>query len=157
MTLKAIERRTDGVLVPDAEHEPLSVVELQIQFDPTIYNRIAIEMALIQEQYNQRNVQGIIIFLTTSIDPKTPPWNKIVQVFYLTEMLEALSIRIPELPLVALFRPVLEENLETLEKKLLDTTIRSKASTLRARPKENYWTCLSIGSNNALRILGKWR
>jgi len=24
VTLKAIERRTDGVLVPDAEHEPLS-------------------------------------------------------------------------------------------------------------------------------------
>jgi len=84
MTLKAIERRTDGVLVPDAEHEPLSVVELQMQFDPTVYNRIAIEMALIQEQYNQRSVQGIIIFLTASIDPKTPPWNKIVQVFYLS-------------------------------------------------------------------------
>jgi len=40
VTLKAIERRTDGVLVPDVEHQPLSVVELQMQSDPSIYNRI---------------------------------------------------------------------------------------------------------------------
>jgi len=59
------------------------VVELQMQSDPRIYNRIAIE---------------------------------IVQVFYLADMLEALSDRTPDHPLVALFRPVIEENLETLEK-----------------------------------------
>lgn len=116
LSLKAIERRADGVIIPEAEQEPLSVVELQMQPDRTVYNRIAIEMALIQEQYDQREVQGILIFLAPELDPDTAPWNKIVHVFYLTQILDELSSRSPDHPLVALFKPITEENLQTLEK-----------------------------------------
>ena len=117
VTLKAIERHSDGVLVPEANLEPLSVVELQMQFEGSVYNRLVIEMALIQEEYQQRDVQGIIIFLSAELDPLTSPWNKIVHVFYLTEILAELSVKSPDHPLVAMFQPVIEENLEILEKR----------------------------------------
>jgi predicted transposase YdaD len=39
MTMKAIERRSDGVLIPDSDGQPISVLELQMQLEKDIYGR----------------------------------------------------------------------------------------------------------------------
>ena len=60
VSLKALEQTTDGVIFPEASDADLWVVEFQFQFDLMIYNRIAIEMALVQQQAPLRGVQGVI-------------------------------------------------------------------------------------------------
>ena len=50
MTVKAIERRSDGVLVPDSPTESISVTELQIQPDKEVYGRLVMEMVLVQSE-----------------------------------------------------------------------------------------------------------
>lgn len=62
VTVKAIERRSDGVLVPDAPAQSIWVTEFQMHLDTDIYNRIVIEMALIMGERPERKVEGLIIF-----------------------------------------------------------------------------------------------
>jgi predicted transposase YdaD len=57
-----LERRADGVIVPKAPDQPLTVVEFQFQADDAIYRRTVVEMAAVQEIYPGRVVQGIIFF-----------------------------------------------------------------------------------------------
>jgi predicted transposase YdaD len=116
MTLKAIERRTDGVLVPDSPSESISVTELQMQLDRDVYGRITMEMVLVQSERPGRKVEGIIIFGSRDLDPRTEPWHQVVSVYYLDEMIEQLSARMPNHPLIAVFQPLLEKNLELLER-----------------------------------------
>ena len=49
VTVKALERRADGVIVPEAPDQPLTIVEFQFQADDTIYRRTVVEMAAVQE------------------------------------------------------------------------------------------------------------
>jgi predicted transposase YdaD len=44
LTVKALERRADGVVIPEATECPLTVVEFQFQKEPMIYPRIVVEM-----------------------------------------------------------------------------------------------------------------
>jgi len=118
VALKAIERTADGVVFPESPEPPLSVVEFQFQFDAAIYTRIVLEMALLQQQYVGRGIQGIILFADRSLDPRAEPWVKVVQTFYLGELLTDLELRSPEHPLVAVFRPIMEENEAALEKEI---------------------------------------
>jgi predicted transposase YdaD len=115
ITLKAIERRSDGVLVPECLTEPILVTELQMQVDREIYGRLVIEMALIQGERPDRNVEGIVIFGSRELDPTTEPWTKVVSAYYLDEMLDLLSKRDPVHPLVAVFQPLVQKNRELLE------------------------------------------
>jgi predicted transposase YdaD len=116
IAVKAIERRADGVIIPDAFAEPITVTELQMHADEEIYGRIVIEMAILQSEYKGRAVDGIIIFGTKDLDPATQPWTRVVSVYYLDQLLEQLAIRSPEHPLVAVFQPLIEKNREMLER-----------------------------------------
>jgi hypothetical protein len=62
VTVKALERRADGVIVPEAADQPLTIVEFQFQKDDTIYRRTVVEMAAVQDIYSGRTVQGLIFF-----------------------------------------------------------------------------------------------
>src|SRR5208337_2307289 len=74
VTVKALERRADGVIVPEARDQPLTVVEFQFQPDDTIYRRTVVEMAAVQDAFPGRVVQGVIFFGYNNLDPQTVPW-----------------------------------------------------------------------------------
>jgi predicted transposase YdaD len=137
MTMKAIERRSDGVLVPDSVDEPISVTELQMYPDQDIYNRLVIEMALVKGERPDREVGGMIIFGSRELDKKTEPWTKIVSVYYLDEMLEQLETQSPGHPLVAVFQPLVEKNRDLLESQAAQyyNQIRTRVSNPRQQEK----------------------
>jgi hypothetical protein len=60
VTVKALERRGDGVIVPEAPDQPLTIVEFQFQADDTICRRTVVEMAAVQNAFPGRVVQGVI-------------------------------------------------------------------------------------------------
>jgi hypothetical protein len=76
ITVKALERRADGVIVPEAPDQPLTVVEFQFQADDTIYRRTVVEMAAVQDAFPGRVVQGFIFFGYNNLDPQTAPGPK---------------------------------------------------------------------------------
>ena len=115
VTLKAIEQSSDGVIFPESIESDLFVLEFQFQFDREIYTRVVIEMALIQQKEDYRPVQGIILFLHAGLDPRTKPWCDVVHSFSIVDLMEELSQRQPNHPLVAVFRLVLLESEETHE------------------------------------------
>jgi predicted transposase YdaD len=106
-TVKSLERRTDGVIVPDAPFQPLWVIEFQFGDNPHIYTRTVQKMAAIQEEFGMREVQGIIFFGEAGLDPQTKPWTSLVRSIVLVDELRHLAERAPEHPLVAVFQPLL--------------------------------------------------
>ena len=48
-TAKALERAADGLVVPDAPDQPLTVVEFQFRRDENVYTRTVAEMVAVQE------------------------------------------------------------------------------------------------------------
>ncbi len=60
LTVKTLERRTDGVIVPEDAASPLSVIEFQFGENPQIYTRTVQKMAAVQEEFDMREVQGVI-------------------------------------------------------------------------------------------------
>lgn len=115
ISLKAIEQTADGVVIPDALDAVVTVVEIQFQRDDDIYNRVVIEMALVQRKLAGRLVQGIILFADERLDPRTLPWCQVVKAHSLVETLTRLAAEQPSHPLVAVFRPLFEEDDEKLE------------------------------------------
>ena len=135
MTVKAIERRSDGVLVPDSPTESISVTEIQMQPDKEVYGRLVMEMVLVQSERPGRKVVGIIIFGSRELDHQSDPWCQVVSVYYLDEMLEQLTGRTPNHPLVAVFQPLLEKNRELLERNAAMYYTQIKSSTSNERQK----------------------
>ena len=115
VTIKAIQRSADGVLIPEVTGEAILVVEFQMFRDPQIYGRVVVEMAVIQEEHAGREVQGILIFGSKELDPQTAPWSRVVSVYYLDEMLTELEQSSPDHPLVALFQPLVEKSNKRLQ------------------------------------------
>lgn len=144
VTCKAIERRLDGLLVPESIAAACWIVEFQTYFDAMIYNRVAVEMSLVQEENSGRDIQGMIIFLSPELDPITEPWNRIIHSFYLPRILEDLARRSPNHPLVALLQPVVEENLAVLEKRAAAYYNQIKTSAL---PEPSKATLLEVFVN----------
>ncbi len=157
VSLKAIEQGADAVVFPKDPTKKLTVVEFQFRNDPNIYGRIVIEMVLLQQQNQMREVQGIIFFRYPNHDPQTKPWNQVIHSFTLREMLESLENRDSTHPLVAVFRPVLLSNEETLEKKTRNITIRQNLVPCRNWKRKPCWMCLLIDWNNGSRIKAKRR
>jgi hypothetical protein len=114
MTVKAVARESDGVLVFDDPNEGCHIVEWQFYLDPTIYNRIATSMASLQMQFSQNPIEGTIVFSTRSLDPATMPWRSIIRAVYLDELLKELKHQQTSHPLLALFEPVLEDDVSKL-------------------------------------------
>ena len=112
LEVKGLDRRTDGVLLPEAAEEPLWVIEFQAQRDEAIYHRMLIEMGLVGERHPGRTVRGLILFATATVDPATAPWHQEarredapLRVAYLDRLLERLEDRDPDHPLLAAFLP----------------------------------------------------
>ena len=112
---KQFERTADAVIFPKDGKSIITIAEFQFQYDESIYNRLAVEMALIQENKEFRDVQGVIIFGKESDDPKTEPWCNIIRSFTIKELVSDLAKRNPDHPLVAVFQPIVQEDDKALE------------------------------------------
>jgi predicted transposase YdaD len=129
-TLKELERRADGLIVPRDPSRPLTVVEFQFQRDETIYVRTVQEMAAAQLEFGMRAVEGIIIFAYNRLDPKTEPWINCVRSFAFDELFAAFEQRAPEHPLVAVFKPILVDDEALLAKSAVQYYRQIKVSAL---------------------------
>lgn len=114
-TVKALERRTDGLIVPDNLKEPLTVAEFQFSWDDAIYRRVVSEMIAAQDAFHGRDVRGLIVFGSRRCDPKTEPWTQIVQTIFIDEAVESLRKRNSRHPLTAVLHPVVESRPDVLE------------------------------------------
>lgn len=122
MDIKALERRIDGVIVPQDPNEPLWTIEVQAQRDPLIYHRKLTDLGLLGERHPDREVYGLILFLSPAQDPKTEPWHRAlrhcpdlpIRRVYLTHVLQELGAADPNHPLLATFLPYLIDNREQL-------------------------------------------
>ena len=136
VTIKAIERRADGILVPDSPTATVTITEFQMQRDPLIYGRVVVEMAMVQAEHPKRKVDGVIVFGTRELDPRITPWIKVVSAYYLDELLEQLAAVTPGHPLVAVFQPLVEKNRELLEQNAVHYYNQIKSSSANRRAKE---------------------
>jgi len=121
-TVKALERRLDGCFDSQDPKDPLLVLEIQARKKEDVYPRIIIEMAMLGLAYPQRDVKGVILFLTASQDPETKPWvsfartcKRSFRVVYLDKALERLAKQDPDHPVIAVFQPLLEHNTRSLK------------------------------------------
>jgi hypothetical protein len=94
-----------------------SVIEFQFAENPQIYTRIVQKMAAVQEEFQMREVQGVIFFGEQRLDPRTKPWTSLVRSIVLPDELRRLAERSPDHPLVAAFQPLLTKSEAELEQK----------------------------------------
>ena len=122
LDVKGLQRRTDGVLMPQHEDEGIWIIEFQAQSDPLIYHRLVHEIGLVGERHPTRCVRGFILFADAKLDPATEPWHSLmardadapVRCAYLPDILRRLAQEDPEHPLLGVFLPYLENDLEHL-------------------------------------------
>ena len=79
LSVKGLERHTDGVLIPRATTEGIWVIEFQAQHDPLIYHRLLTEIALVGERHPTREVRGCLLFADATLDPRTEPWHGLIE------------------------------------------------------------------------------
>ncbi|MCB1098063.1 MAG: DUF2887 domain-containing protein, partial [Verrucomicrobiae bacterium] len=116
VTVKSLQRSMDGLVRPEDPDQPLNIIEIQFQRADNIYNRIVVEMALVQEANDMRSVRGLIFFASRSLDPTVAPWTTCVQAVMLDEALARREAALPDDPFVAVFKPVFESDDSKLEK-----------------------------------------
>jgi len=123
VTLKEFERRTDGVLKPKDPNEPTYLMEFQAQNDSNIYHRLIMEMSSFAMANSGCEVRGILVFLHKGLDPKTRPWHylskskdKFLRIVYLKDYIRDLEQKYPKHPMVLVFKPLFESNLDNLRK-----------------------------------------
>ena len=138
MTIKALERNADGVIVPEASDQPLTVIEFQFQKDETIYTRTVAEMVAVQEANQMRPVQGIIFF-GYNILTRRRRLDSLVEAFLLRDMVDVFERGHPGHPLVAVFKPLLVDSEETLEREAVSYYRTIKYSDLAAVCRRTCW------------------
>ena len=136
LAVKTLERRADGVIVPQSPVPPLSVIEFQFGENPQIYTRTVQKMAAVQEEFDMREVQGVIFFGEPRLDPRTKPWTSLVRSIVLPDELRRLAECSPGHPLVAAFQPLLAESESELEMKAGGFYHTIKTSKLNTDAKE---------------------
>jgi len=143
--VKGLDRRSDGVLLPEDPEESIWVIEFQAQWDETIYHRLVVEMGLVGERHLGREVRGLILFAAQDLDPKTQPWHRLAQqadppvrVAYLHDILERLEAQNPGHPLLAVFLPYRIEDRERLRREGPEAHARIQQAPLPSRAR----TCL---------------
>ena len=104
VTVKALERRADGVVVPESLDQPLTSVEFQFQADDRIYRRTVVEMAAGPGYLSQTGGAGNYFFGYNNLDPKTAPWTQVVRSYVLPEVLRDWERKQPKHPMVAVFK-----------------------------------------------------
>ena len=135
-TVKELERRTDGLIVPKNAKQPLTIVEFQFSRDDSIYRRVVSEMLAAQAAFHGRAVRGLIIFGSRRCDPKTVPWTQIVQSIVIDEAVESLRQKHSRHPLTAVLQPVVEKRLDVLESTAVESFRIIKHSSLSQHRKD---------------------
>jgi predicted transposase YdaD len=149
LDIKGLERRTDGVLMPQRAEEDIWVIEFQAQRDPLIYHRLVQEVGLLGERHPKRVVRGCVLFAEAALDPRTEPWHSLLERdaqaplrrAYLPEVLRELAREAPNHPLLAVFLPYLEDDLERLRRRA--PTVYSQLQTA-ALPPSARQSCLDL-------------
>jgi len=136
LAVKTLERRTDGVIVPEAPAPPLSVIEFQFGENAQVYTRTAQKMAAVQEEFDMREVRGIIFFGDQRLDPQTKPWTRVVRSIVLPDEVRSLAERKADHPLVAVFQPLLAASESALEQTAGGFYRTIKRSKLKKRVKQ---------------------
>ncbi len=72
VTIKDLERRTDGILETQGHDGPIYAVEFQGQTNAGIWYNQLTKMGLYGELHPQCDVCGSVVFLHERIDPKRP-------------------------------------------------------------------------------------
>ncbi|HAS50208.1 MAG TPA: hypothetical protein DCS21_00010 [Gammaproteobacteria bacterium] len=72
LTLKALERRIDGVFEPEGHSGPVYIVEFQGQFAQTAWYNLMAKVSLYGEAHLEQDVRGILVFLNAALDPRHP-------------------------------------------------------------------------------------
>ena len=135
-TVKELERRTDGLIVPKNPKQPLTIVEFQFSRDDAIYRRVVSEMLAAQEAFRGRMVRGLILFGSRRCDPKTEPWTQLVQAIVIDEAVEAFRKKHLRHPLTAVLQPVIEARDDVLESTAVDSFRTIEQSSLSQHRKE---------------------
>lgn len=105
LTLKGLERRIDGVFEPEGHAGPVYVIEFQGQPSPAAGYNLLTKIGLYGEQFPQRDVVGIGVFLRALDKPVYPRQLNAMQVA-LDDILPAWLAREPENPYLAVFAPL---------------------------------------------------
>ena len=144
VTFKELERRSDGVLMPEDPQAPTYIVEFQAQTDKKIYHRIIMEMAAFALMQEDCDIRGILVFMHKGLDPKTNPWHslskskeKFLRIVFLDEYLKKLEQRQPDHVMVAAFKPLLEKDLNALKNNAHKFYQKINKSRLPKSAKEN--------------------
>ena len=119
ITLKALERRADGVFEPDDPGAPTFVIEFQAQPKPAAWYNLIAKVGLIGESRPETDVIGVLIFLHEADDPGHPRGlvsdDGAFRAVYLNRFLPELLAREPDNPYVAVFAPLVIERDEELK------------------------------------------
>jgi predicted transposase YdaD len=115
VTIKKIERRLDGLLIPKNSAKPLRVIEFQFFPSKDIYLRATEERIAVHRLYPGREVEAIIFFGQRKLDERPEPWTHVVNAYYLDEQMTILAQRQPDHPLPKLLAPVFEKDNAVLE------------------------------------------
>ena len=125
LTVKGLERRLDGIFEPEGHDGPAYVVEFQGQLALGTWYNLLTKMGLCGEEYPQRNVIGIGVFLHRGLIPANPlgihrddgPIRAVALDEFLPQWLETY----PDNPYVTVFAPLLLES---------DAELRERAAQL---------------------------
>ena len=111
VTLKALERRIDGIFEPDGHEGPVFPMEFQGQPSETAWYNLMAKVALYGEKHPKRNIQGILVFLHSSLDQHRlkgigDDKDGVLRAVYLDHFLPEWLEREPDNPFVAVFAPL---------------------------------------------------
>jgi predicted transposase YdaD len=111
LTIKGLERRLDGLLAPDGHAGPAFVVEFQAQPSTKSLYNLNTKIGLYGEEYPDREVLGIAVFLRAGDIPARPNWvhqrGSPIRCVALVPVLQELLAREPDNPYVAVFAPLI--------------------------------------------------
>ena len=118
-TIMSLERRIDGLLEPDGHAGPVHLVEFYGQPAPTGWYNLLTKLGLYGEQYPDREVRAVGVFLRRADMPSQPAWvfdaGSPVRVVALVEVLRDLLARDPDDPYVATLAPLAISNADELK------------------------------------------
>jgi predicted transposase YdaD len=116
LTLKALERRIDGVFEPDGNDGPVYLVEFQGQYSNTAWYNLMGKLALYGETHPDSDARGILVFLHSSLDPCHSKGGAkehaggLLQAVYLDHFLPDWLAREPNNPYLAVLAPLVLES-----------------------------------------------
>ncbi len=119
LTIKTLERRLDGILEPDGHEGPVYAIEFMGQPAPGAWYNLLTKIGLYGEQYPEREVTGILIYLRERDRPACPSWigarGSMPFGVSLEQVLPDWLAREPDNPYVAALAPLVIADDATLQ------------------------------------------